>query len=73
MEDVVHLTFEGDVVRDVMLHENEVASHQALDVGGVSGEQVVHGHHGVALIEQVLAQMRSDEAGAAGDQGSWHG
>ena len=66
----VERALELDVVRDVVLHEDEVAADQVLDVGDVAGQEVVHPHHGVAAVEQVLGEVRPDEAGGAGDESS---
>ena len=56
---VVERALEVDVVRDVVLDEDEVAAGQVLDVGDVAGEEVVHADHGVAAVEQVLARGAS--------------
>ena len=61
-----------DVVRDVVLDEEEVAVRQVRDVGGRSGQEVVDADDRVPAIEQRLGQMRSDEAGGAGDDDSRH-
>ena len=39
-----------------------------LDVAPRAGEEVVDAQHVVALLEQLFAEMRADEAGPAGDQ-----
>src|SRR6202040_968265 len=63
----------GDLPRDlegrgdVMLHELEVrASQQVGEVVPVTVEQVVEPHPLVPLVRQPLAQVRAEEAGAAG-------
>ncbi len=40
---------------------------QVLEVGAASGEQIVDDDHAPAFAEQGVAQMRSQETGAAGD------
>ena len=61
VEDPVDRAVDVDVVRHVVLHEHEVAAGEVLDVGDVAGEEVVHPHHGEAAVEEVLAQVRSEE------------
>ena len=46
---------------------------QVLDVGARAGEEVVEAHDLVPIGEQALAQMRAEEAGAAGDQNALPG
>ncbi len=51
-----------------MLDEREAgASEEVLDVGDRPRHQVVDGDDLVASVEQPLAQVRAEEAGAAGD------
>ena len=59
-----------DVHADV--HE-QVGVADVLDVGQRAGLEVVHADHAVAAREQLVAQMRSEETGAAGDQAGGHG
>ena len=40
------------------------------EVGAAAGEEVVDDNHAPALAEQGIAEMRSQETGAAGDQGA---
>jgi hypothetical protein len=56
-----------DVVRDVVLDEREIAVREVRDVGGVAGQQVVDADHRVVAVEQRFGEVRSDEAGRAGD------
>ena len=44
---------------------------QVLDVVLGAGEEVVDAEHVVAALQQPLAQMRAEEAGAAGDEGAF--
>src|SRR5260370_24644109 len=60
-------------VRDVVLHEREsVAAEEMLDVGGVTGDQIVHADHFVTALEKELAQVRAEESSTARDQGPRH-
>jgi hypothetical protein len=68
MEDEVERPFDGDVVRDVVLHEHEIAAGQVLDVGDVARDEVVHPDDGMAAVEQVFGEMGADEAGGARDE-----
>ena len=36
----------------------------------VAGDEVVHADHVMAAVEQVIAEVRADEAGGAGDEDS---
>ena len=56
-----------------MLDEAEVvASEQVGDVLDAAGEQVVDADDPVAVGEQPLAEVRAEEAGAAGDERGGH-
>src|SRR5581483_784129 len=60
-----------DVVREghVMAHKLEaLVSDQVLDIAPRAGEEIVEAKHLVAGLEQSLAKMRSEKAGAAGDE-----
>jgi hypothetical protein len=70
VKDVVERPLDRDVVRDVVLDEDEVAPGQVLDVGDVARDQAVHPDHGNPPLEQVLAQVRADEARGTGHQRS---
>ncbi len=63
-----------DVLRHVGLHEPEpVVLHQVLDVDRRAGQEVVERDDLVAVGEQLLAQVRAQEAGPAGHDRSRHG
>ena len=52
-----------------MAHQLEVrVADEVRDVVFRAGEEVVHAQHVVALGQEPLAQVRADEAGAAGHQ-----
>jgi hypothetical protein len=60
----LHVEREGDVVA----HQLEVrVAEQVDDVVLGAGEEVVHAEHVVAVGDQALAEVRAEEAGAAGD------
>jgi len=40
------------------------------DIAHPPGVEVVDANHGIAALDQLVAKMRSDEAGTAGDHGS---
>jgi hypothetical protein len=67
MEDVVHWTVDVDGVDNVVVEERELVLAQVRDVLERSGFEVVDTDDAVALLEQVVAKMRSEEAGTAGD------
>ena len=46
---------------------------QVIDVALGAGEEVVDAEHLVALLEQAVAEVRAEEAGAAGDEDSLAG
>ena len=72
MQHVVHRPVDVDVVGDVVADELEIAIAQVRDVGEVAGQQVVDADDRVAAIEQRFREVRSDEAGGAGDDDAWH-
>jgi hypothetical protein len=72
VEHRVHRPFDVDVARDVVADELEILVTQVRHVGHVAGEQIVDPDHGVPAGQQLFAQMGADEAGCAGDDGSWH-
>ena len=67
VEHQVHRTVDVDVVRDVVLHEHEIASGQVRDVVHAPGQQIVDPDDGPAPVEQRLGQMRTDETRRARD------
>ena len=56
-----------DVVRDVVLHEHEVAPGEVRDVVDAAGQQVVDADDGPAAVEERLGKVGADEACGAGD------
>ena len=69
MQHRIQRPFDVDVVGDVLKYEGKAAiAGQMGDVIRVAGDQVVHSDDGVAICQQPVAQVRSDKAGAAGDE-----
>ena len=67
VQHVVDRSFDVDVVGDVVLDELEIAIAQVRDVGQVAGQQVVDADHRRSRGRAAFRQVRSDEAGGAGD------
>jgi len=60
MEDVVDLTFDGDVVRYIVADEIEVRiSHQVGDVISVASDEVVNAHNCMAFFDESITQVRT--------------
>jgi hypothetical protein len=57
-----------DLLGDVVVQERERLVADVLDVPQRAGLEVVDADHAVAALEQVVAQVRAEEARAAGDQ-----
>ena len=73
VQDVVDGPVDLQRLRDVVPDEAGIAvATRAAEVRLLAGDEVIDGDDLVALGEEALAQMRADEAGAAGDQRS-HG
>jgi hypothetical protein len=70
--DEVDRLLDGDVLDDVVVHVRERGVAQVLDVPQRGGFQVVEADHAVAALEQRLAEVRPEEARAAGDERGWH-
>jgi hypothetical protein len=70
--DLVHLDVEreGHVVTNQL--EQRVA-HQVGDVALGAGEEIVDAEHVMAISQQSIAQVRAQEAGAAGNENLLHG
>ena len=64
---LVHL--ENDRLRHVVPHEIEIRPAQQVgDVRLLAGEEIVQADHVVTLLDQPLAQVRTEKPGTAGDQ-----
>ena len=69
----VDRTLHVDVRRDVLLDEHEApVGEEVRDVVGRARPEVVHANDVVAVLEEPFAEMRADEAGAAGDEDARH-
>src|SRR2546430_14555290 len=62
-----------DRVDDVVIEEDEIVVAQMLQIFERAGLEVVHADDAEALLEQVLAEMRAEEPGPAGDDRHGHG
>ena len=72
VQDQIHRARDRNLIGDVVVDELEVAVPQMADVREASGQQVVDPDHGVPAIEQAVGEMRADEAGDAGNDGTRH-
>ncbi len=73
VEHGIDVARDPDIVRDVMFHEREAGqSKQVLDVGVVPGREVVDGDNLVATTEQLVGEVRSQEASSTGDHHAGH-
>ncbi len=73
MEHVVHRVVEVKRASNVVADELEaLVADQVVDVLAAAGDQVVDADHAVALGQQPLAQVRAEEAGAAGHHRGGH-
>ena len=66
------------LIDEVGLDDVEVVVHElrradVLDVGQRAGLEVVDADHAMAAPQQLLAEVRAEEAGAAGDEAGGHG
>jgi hypothetical protein len=66
------VTLDVDVVDAVVVAELEGVVAQVLDVLERAGVEVVEADHTPVALEQVLAEMGAEKAGAAGDDCSAH-
>jgi hypothetical protein len=72
MQDGVHRSLDVDVIRDVVLDEDEVPVREVRDVPRRSGQEIVDADDGIATVEERFRQMGADESGGAGDYHSGH-
>jgi hypothetical protein len=73
VEDVVHALLDEERLGDVVVDEEDVlAVSQVLDVLQRAGVEVVDADDAVALRQEVVAKMRPEEAGPAGNDRSAH-
>src|SRR6266545_3389274 len=72
VEDEVHRPLDVDRLRDVVVQEVEAAVANVLEILERRGLEVVDADHAVALLEEVVAQVRPEEAGTAGDDTRAH-
>ena len=72
VEDEVDRLVDPDPVDDVLVQEREPVVAQVLDVLERARLEVVDADHPVPLLEQVVAEMGAEEAGAAGHHRGRH-
>ena len=72
MEHDVYGLGDLDVVDHVVVHEREGVVADVLEVREGARLEVVHAYDAVILREEVLAKVRAEEAGSAGDDCAWH-
>ena len=72
VEDEVDRLLDLEVLGHVVVHEDEFAGPDVLDVAQRARDQVVDADHPVAPLEQVVAEMRAEEPGSSGDDRRWH-
>ena len=73
MEHVVDRPCNLDVLRHVVTVERERVVAYVRDVRQRPGVEVVQADHPVACLKQVLAEVRTEKPGSAGDNGRGHG
>src|SRR5262245_59204305 len=72
MEDEVDRLGDREVLCQVVAHEDEVVAADVLDVLERPRIEVVDAEHPVARGQQMVAEMRADEARAAGHESGGH-
>jgi hypothetical protein len=70
--DEVDRLLDRDELGQVLVDELELVLADVLDVLERPRVEVVDADHAVAALQQVLAQVRAQKAGASCDQASWH-
>src|SRR5689334_14074151 len=70
MKHVIHLaTIEGLVDIDLPEFKSRIAT-QVIDVGKTASQQIIDSDDGISRGEQGVTEMRTEEAGSAGDEGA---
>ena len=64
--------FDLDVLRQVVVQEDEVVTADVLDVLERPRVEIVDGDDAMSLREQVIAEMGAEKTGSAGDDGGGH-
>ena len=70
--DEVDLPVDVDVLGHVVVEELEALAAQVRDVLQRPGVEVVDADDSEAVLDQVVAEVRAEETGAAGDDRGWH-
>ena len=71
IDDVDRLV-DREMIRDVVIHEDEIVAAQVLDVLKRPGLQVVEANDSVSVAGKRIAEMRSKKARASCDDGGRH-
>src|SRR5438445_13874254 len=73
MQNVIERTLDVDVIGDIVLDEAESApAQQVLDVGGTSGDEIIHADDFMTALQEQFAEMGAEKAGPACDQRARH-
>lgn len=73
MENIIQLTRHVNEFGYIMVIEFEIRQvKQVFDVANVTCDEVVHGNHVIPFLDKPIAQVRSQEAGRAGNEYSFH-
>jgi hypothetical protein len=70
--DEVHRLLDEERLDDVVMQVHELGDTDVLDVRERPGLEVVHADHTVTAAQQLVAQMRPQEARAPGDKARRH-
>ena len=71
--DEVERLVDEERLRDVVVDEPERVVADVLDVRERAADEVVDADDALAALEEVVAEMRAEEAGSSGDERGWHG
>ena len=73
MQQVVQRAVKMDVATDIVVYESEFRQGQeVLQIPHITCDEIVHTDHLIALPDKAIAQVRSKEAGGAGNEDAWH-
>jgi hypothetical protein len=70
--DEVHIALDVEVLGHVVVDEVEILAAEVLDVLERPGVEVVYADDAGAAFDQVIAEMRAEKAGSAGDDRGGH-
>ena len=72
VEKDVDVLVEPERLGQVVVHEHEPVVADVLDVGERAGIEVVDADDAVPALEEMVAEVGAEKAGAAGDEGGAH-